>query len=56
MKKTVISIILGLLGTVPKGLEKSLEGGLNIRVKIETIQNTALLIPARIFRKKKLET
>ena len=51
MKVKVISIIVG---TVPKGLEKRLEE-LEIKGRTETIQTTALLKPARIF-KRVLET
>ena len=41
MKVTMISIVIGALGTIPKGLEKGL-GFLEIR-EAETIQTTALL-------------
>ena len=47
MKVKVIPIVVGAHGTVPKGLEK----GLEIRGRIETIQNTALLQSARILRR-----
>ena len=46
MKVTVIPIVFGALGTVPKGLEE-----LEITVRIETIQTTALLRSARILRR-----
>ena len=46
MKVKVIPIVVGALGTVPKGLEN-----IDIRGKIETIQNTALLQSARILRR-----
>ena len=42
MKVTVICIVIGALGTVPKGVVKKLEE--------ETIQTSALLISARILR------
>ena len=41
-ENTAISIVVVVLKTVFKGLEKRL-GGLEIRGRIETIQNTALL-------------
>ena len=50
MKVKVIPIVVGALGTVPKGLERGLES-LEIRGRIETIQNTALLQSARILRR-----
>ena len=50
MKVKVIPIVVGALGTVPKGLEKGLEN-LEIRGKLETIQTTALLQSARILRR-----
>ena len=46
MKVKVIPIVVGAPGTVPKGLEN-----LDIRGKIETIQNTALLQSARKLRR-----
>ena len=46
MKVKVIPIVVGALGTVPKGLES-----LKISGRIETIQNTALLQSARILRR-----
>ena len=45
-----IPIVIGALGMVPKGLERSLEE-LEIRGRIETIQTTALLRSARILRR-----
>ena len=45
MKGTVIPIVIGVLGMVPKGLKK----GLEIGGRIETIQTTALLKSARIL-------
>ena len=42
MKVTVIPIVIGALGTAPKGLERGLEE-LEIRGRIETVQTTALL-------------
>ena len=41
-KLTVIPIVISMLGMVPKGLERQLEG-LEIGGRIETIQTTALL-------------
>ena len=49
MRVKVVPIIIGALGTVPKGLEKSLSE-LEIKGRIETIQTTALLKSARIIR------
>ena len=54
MRVKVIPIIVGALGTVPINLEKRLED-LEIRGRIETIQTTALLRSAGIF-KRVLET
>ena len=45
-----IPIIIGTLGTVPKGLIKGLED-LEIKGQMETIQTTALLRSARILRR-----
>ena len=42
MRVKVVPIVIGALGTVPKGLEKSLSE-LEIKGRIETIQTTALL-------------
>ena len=42
MKVKVKPIVVGALGTVPKGLERGLEN-LEIRGRIDIIQNTALL-------------
>ena len=56
MKKTwnikvmVIPIVIGALGTIPKGLMKGLED-LEIRGRVEDIQTTALLRSARIQRR-----
>ena len=49
MRVTVISIVIGALGTVPKSLVRGLEA-LEIREQIQTIQNTALLRSTRILR------
>ena len=46
----MIPSVVGALGTVPKGLESGLEN-LEIRGRIDTIQNTALLQSARILRR-----
>ena len=48
MNVTIISLIIGALGTVPKGLEKLKE--LEIRGRLETIQTTALLRLVLILR------
>ena len=50
MKVTVIPVVVGVLGTIPKGLVKGLED-LEIRGQVETIQTTALLRLARILRR-----
>ena len=50
MKKTVILIVIGALGTVGKGLIRGLED-LGIRGRVETIQTTALLRSARILKR-----
>ena len=50
MKVTVIPIVIGALGTVIKGLIQGLED-LEIRERVEAIQNIALLRSARILRK-----
>ena len=50
MKVTVTPIVIGILGTVTKGLEQGLED-LEIRGRVETIQTTALLRSARILRR-----
>ena len=50
MKVTVLPIVIGVLGTIPKGLVKGLEdveiGGL-----VVTIQTTALLRSIKILRR-----
>ena len=48
MRVIVISIVVGVLGTVQKGIKKMEE--LEIRGRIETIQTMALLKLTRIFR------
>ena len=50
MKVTVMRIVIGKLGTVTKGLVQELED-LEIRGRVETIQNTALLRSARILKR-----
>ena len=50
MKVTVISIVIGALGTVIKGLVQGLED-LEITGRVETIQTAALLRSARILRR-----
>ena len=49
MKVMIISIVVGILGIVTKGLVKGLED-LEIRRWVETTQTTALLRSARILR------
>ena len=50
MKVTVIPIVVGALGTVPKNLKKILNE-LKTRERIVNVQTTALLKSARIPRK-----
>ena len=50
MRVMVILIVIGVLGTVPRDLEKGLEE-LEFRGQIETIQTTALLRSAIILRR-----
>ena len=47
---TVVLIVIGALGSIPKGLIQGLED-LEIRGRVETIQTAALLRSARILRK-----
>ena len=49
MKVTIVSIVIGALGTVIKGLLNGLED-LEVGGRVETIQTTALLRTARILR------
>ena len=50
MKVTIVPIVIGVLGTITKGLLKSLED-LEVGGRVETIQTTALLRMARILRR-----
>ena len=50
MRVTVILIVIGALGMIPKGLVRGLEE-LEIGGKIKTIQTIALLRLARILRR-----
>ena len=50
MKVTFVPIVIGALGTITKGLLKSLED-LEVGGRVETIQTTALLRTARILRR-----
>ena len=50
MKVTVIPIVIGALGTVPKGLVSGLDK-LKIGGRIETIQSAALLRSTGILRR-----
>ena len=49
MKVIIIPIVIGVFGTVTKGLLKGLED-LEVGDRVETIQTTALLKTARILR------
>ena len=50
MKVTIVPIVVGAFGTIPKGLLKGLED-LEVGGRVETIQMTALLRMARILRR-----
>ena len=50
MQVTIIPIVIGVFGTVTKGLLKRLED-LEVGGRVETIQTTALLRTARILRR-----
>ena len=50
MKVTIVSIVIGALGTITKGLLKGLED-FEVGRRVETIQTTALLRTARILRR-----
>ena len=50
MQVTIVPIVIGAFGTVPKGLLKWLED-LEVGGRVETIQTTALLRTARIMRR-----
>ena len=50
MKVTIVPIVIGVLGTITKGLLKSLED-LEVGRRIVTTQTTALLRTARILRR-----
>ena len=49
MKVEIVPVVIGALGTITKGLLKGLED-LEVGGRVETIQTTALLRPARILR------
>ena len=49
MKVTIVTIVIGTLSTITKGLLKGLED-LEVGGRVETIQITALLRTARILR------
>ena len=49
MNLTIVTIVIGALGTIPKGLLKGLKD-LEVGRREETIQTTALLRTARILR------
>ena len=48
MKVTVISVVIGAIGTTLKGLGKGLED-LEIKGQVETIQTKRLLTPGRVL-------
>ena len=50
MKVTIIPIVIGAFGTVPKGLLKGLED-MDVGGRVKTILTTALLKTARILRR-----
>ena len=50
MKVSIVPIVIGALGTITKGLLKSLED-LEVGGRVEIIQMTALLKTARILRR-----
>ena len=50
MKVTIIPIVIGVFGTVTRGLLKGLED-LEVGGRVETIQTTALLRTNRILRR-----
>ena len=50
MKETIVPIVMDALGTITKGLSKSLED-LEVGGRVETIQMTALVKTARILRR-----
>ena len=50
MKVMMISVVVGALGTIPKGLVNGKED-LEIRGLLDNIQTTALLRSARILRR-----
>ena len=50
MKVMIAPIVIGVFGTITKGLLKDLED-LEVRVRVEIIQMTALLRTARILRR-----
>ena len=50
MKVTIVPIVIGVLGTITKGLLKGLEDS-EVGRWVETIQTTTLLRTARILRR-----
>ena len=50
MKVTIVSIVIGALGTITKGWLKGVED-LKIGRRVETVQTTALLRTAKILRR-----
>ena len=50
MRLTVISIIIGTLGTTPKKLKKRLED-IGMETRVTELQKTVILHSARILRK-----
>ena len=49
MRVMVILMVIDTLGTIPKGLEKRLEG-LEIRERIETIQTSASILRSVLWK------
>ena len=49
-KTSIVSVVIGALGTIPKSLEKHLNE-LNLEVNISQMQTTVLLNSARIISK-----
>ena len=50
MKVTIVTIVIGALGTITKGLLKGLQD-LDVGGRVETILATAVLRTARILRR-----
>ena len=50
MKVTIVPVVIGALGTITKGLLKSL-GDMEVGGRVETIQTKALLRTAKFLRR-----